>query len=341
MANYTNFFTTLHHIDIKNKIVDSKKVQEGDLENYISELIKNVLTKPDERLFCVQSDTTEVVSLIRQVVNEGAEPEEVTQKIADRLHRIEIKTQERYGSIADLQKGSLIQAYVSIENIYMYLIAKVEHNSFLDEEDFVKRIGLPYEKHILKTCLVKLTEEKDFADIVVYDTRPNVSAYWWNDFLELRKMNSDEHNTDKAFKAIDQHLSSYVKKYSPRDFYNLRNHLIGYFKTQAHFKFETMIDSVFGVYEPEKPELVNMTKLKAAVSELPVKRKFDRSFTIAPDRVKAHMKKTYKVNNVIDISINEQVTDDNLVTALEGLNGDRYLKIKTDNEELFKMFKKE
>lgn len=336
MSVYENFFTKLHHIDVESKKIETREVEEGDLENYIQHLIGLVLLRPEDRLFEIKSNETEVVATIKKSLKEEIQPDEATLIIANRLLDTETKTQERY-KVAEIQKGSLIQSYISINDISMYLIAKVEHNLYLDEMDFKKHIGLPYEKHILKTCLIKLDDQNNFDEIVVTDTNQTVSAYWWNDFLELNRLNSDETNTTLAFKAIEQVLIKKVKTKSPYDYYNLRNNLVGYFKTQTVFVFDNMIENVFGDYEPGVDNL-DINELKTTVRELPNKKNFDRNFDIVKSRVNAYVKKSYQVNKCIDINIHDHIEDSTMIKSYSEQNGEKFISIKTDNEELYRMF---
>ena len=136
--------------------------------------------------------------------------------------------------------------------VEMILIAKVDLNSFLDQTDFKKHAGLPFEKRILKTCLVEFAQQNEIAKITVSDT--NNAKYWWKDFLELEEITSDEKNTKLAFNSIDHTLGVQLKRNFPSDYTYLRNNFIGYFRTQPRFfvlmTFNTMYLELIGPTTP-------------------------------------------------------------------------------------------
>jgi hypothetical protein len=132
--------------------------------------------------------------------------------------------------------------------VEMILIAKVDLNSFLDQADFKKHAGLPFEKRILKTCLLEFSGANEVAKILISDS--NNAEYWWKDFLELEAVKDDANNTKTTFFAIERTLAQRLKEKHPSDYTYLRNNLIGYFRTHENFSFEEFQRSVFAPTGP-------------------------------------------------------------------------------------------
>jgi hypothetical protein len=346
MQGFNRIFDAMYHIDLINESIQQKEISEGDLDEYVLELIKTIVNIPDNRYFTFESDTIEVKTLIDKLISEKNENEgnpnyfSITNKIADRLLRKEIEAQQKYAHITEIQKGSLIQSLVEYNEEVYFLICKVEHETFLNTEDLVKQIGLPYEKRVLKTCLIKFTVEDEVDSVIVSDTNSRISQYWVKDFLELREQNSNEKNTNTAFNSIDVVLTRNVKKQSPSDYTIIRNTLIGYFRTQEEFSFEHMINSVFGEYQPEKPDIIDISKLKEAVGKLPEKVGFDKRFTIVDKEIKARIRKVIKISDKIELNLKDHIDElKDVIKSEEKPNGEKIIIIKTENNEAFEMFK--
>ncbi len=339
--NIERVYDSLHHILHENNQIVEKEVNLGDIDEYVLDLIDKVLSNDESRIFNLSSDTTEVNTLILRILK--SEDKEVfinnTRKIANRLLRIEKTTQERYQQLTNLKKGSLIQSYLKNDNLLYYFIAKVEHEAFLDEDYLKKQMGLPYDKRILKTGIFVYNMDLDISDIYVSDSNSTMAKYWWESFLELVEMNSDTTNTKESFNSIERLLKRKVKKQSPTDYNIIRNNLIGYFKTQEQFSFDTMIQNVFGSYEPEQSDKINIEELKIEVNKLPEKHKFDRVFNLVPKEINARIKRNYEVSSGITLQIKDHIEDirDKIILKSD-LNENPYLKIKVDNPEEFKEF---
>jgi len=198
---------------------------------------------------------------------------------------------------------------------------------------------LPYEKHVFKTCIIIYNEDKYLENIAISDSNSRLSTYWWEDFLELRELNSNEYNTKTAFEALDYVMSRKIKDKSPSDYTLLRNNLIGYFRTQPEFNYNTLVSSVFGEYQSELPAL-NIEELKQSISSLPERKKFDRVFTIVPKEIKAKIKRIYKITDNIELKVNGHIdTLKNTIQSVEDQTGEKFIKIKTNNDQVYQMFK--
>lgn len=341
MPSYESFFVTLHHIDFNSQSDEVNEViniqQEEDLANYVNAVISDILDGKNIRSFEKNSANTEVISCIQKGISIEPVKTDFTKIIAKRLLRTERETQEKYKQITEIQKGSLVQCFLKLNNELMYLLAKIEHDTFIDEGDLKRHFGLPYEKRVLKTCLIQLTDDKQIADIRLYDTNSTIAQYWWEKFLELKKLTSDEENTKRSFYSIDSCLSK-IKKDFPTDYTILRNSVIGYYKNQTSFVFDNLIDTVFSNYQPEDTNL-DMIKLKNNINQLPDDKKFERRFEIIPKEIKARIRKIYSIHDKVDLNVKDYIENmKNVIIACEEPEG-KFIKIRSTNDEVFNMFK--
>lgn len=340
MEGFETNFTCFHDIDLDNNIAEAKEVNEGDLQVYISELIKSIVKREDNRFFTIKRESTEVVASLSKAISGEKSFSEISNIIAERLLGIEKNADEKYKHLNGIKPGSLVQAYLSCNEEKFYLIAKIEHNAFIDQNDLLKHIGLPFEKQALKMCFIKYSEEDEILEIVLDDTNPKISQYWWEDFLELKELNSNEKNTQNAFKVLDHQLKNQIMKKAPKDYTVLRNSLVGYFKSQEYFSYETMINTVFGNYSPQDPDALNIENFKAGLSELPEKKKFDRKFEIVPRAINARIKSIVPITESIDLTIKDSIHNiEETITSQKEDNGDMFIIVKTDSIEAYNKFK--
>lgn len=344
MTQTITLHESLHQIDIKaNKVVTMPVNSGNDLNDYLRGLMLKILKMPNSKHFKPSSDSTEVVSLITDFMNRKDEVsfDDVSLRVSERLLRVETKTQRRYKGITEMKRGSLIQSvFPSTQDITnFYLIAKVEHESFLNEKDLSKQNGMSYEQKILKTCLIELDDDNNIIDIIVTDSNSTISDYWYDGFLDLIELNTNQYNTKSAFYSIEQLLTRKLKKQAPSDFIELRNNLISYFRTHKDYLHEEMLNNVFGDYRPNILPEDSFQQLKEAVNKLPSNKSFDTHFSIDVKEVKARMKMKISLNNQIELKITDDIEElKSVIHSDYGPDGTRNIIIKTDNEEAFNLF---
>jgi hypothetical protein len=216
---------------------------------------------------------------------------------------------------------------------------KIEHSAFIDETDLRKHIGLPFKKKILKICLFKLNNKNEIEDIIVSDSNASISQYWWQDFLELLKVKTDDYNTEISYDAISNLISRKVKDKSPRDHMLLHNNLIGYYNTQSHFNIDKLYETVFGDFVPLEPS-IDIVKLKTEIIDIFQKKNIDTKFIIIKDKISARkIHKIFPVKHNIEISVKDYDPDiERDIIAVKDNDGQKYLKIKTDNDETYRIF---
>lgn len=166
-----------------------------------------------------------------------------------------------------------------------------------------------------------------------------VAKYWSDDFLELDEMVSDESNTSKAFKAIESTLNRNIRSIAPRDHTVIRNAVISYFKNHEHFDYAVMLDSILDGYQVTDLSEEKLETLKEKLAELPERKHFDRQFCPVASVISARIKKVYDVNDGIQIRITDEVRQlDETISAYQDPNGNRYIRIKTNNELTYRRF---
>jgi len=338
MPTITTHFLSLHPIDLKDAKPVKVDTSKGgnDVNTYTEALIDDILEHESKRSFKFARATTEVHLLITAIIGKK-DHVNAPQTIAERLLAQEKQSQQRVIQMGiKLLKGCLLQVHFTKNARSYFLLAKVDYHAILDDTDLKKRIGLPFNKRIIKACLVPLDASNAFVEATVYDNGSGITEYWWKDFLELTEDKSDAFNTKTAFDAVDALLTKALKKISKPDYFLLRNNVIGYFRTQTSFDYTAMTNSVFGSYKPESSD-VDMADIKMKLAKLPTAKKFDTKFNIEPSAIKARTRITLKLAENLDLLIKNGVPDlDKIVTAFDE-RGERGIRIRT--EEGFEHFR--
>ena len=312
---------TIRIIDYENNAVHVRETPEA-FSDYVRQLIAYINDNTSVREYRTRSANTVVISCILDILRHQIDSEYVTHKInhiADRLLAKECEAQSTVVRMnTNVQKGSLIQAllYDDDKDDYSYLLAKVEHTDFVDDMDFSFKSGFSKDmKKLWKSCIFHIDDinASSFSAKVYSNT---VAKYWYDSFLELDQIVSDEVNTNRAFRAIDSTLSRNIKPMAPRDHNLLRNAMIVYFKSTPFIDYDTMIQDVLEEYEPEELEPEKMKQVIEKIRELPMKQNFDKQFNSVPSAVNDRIRKTYNVYPGIQLKITDGLADiDNTIEA--------------------------
>lgn len=334
---------TIRVIDYINNAV-YKRDTPDEFSDYVRQLITYINNNTSIREYCTRSVNTEVISCILDIINNQFDTNFVTEKIdliANRLLIKERETQNTVSHITDVQKGSLIQVllYDNENNKYTYLLAKVAHTDFVDDSDFSFKSGFSKDMiKLWKSCIFEIDDlnASSFHAKVYSDT---VAKYWYDSFLELDQRVSDEVNTERAFRAIDSALNRNIKSISPRDHFLLRNAVIVYFKKNDYIDYETMVQSTLDNYHPVDLEQEKMKKIIERIRELPEKHHFDKQFNSVPSAIDSKIKKVFDVYQGVQLKITDAIADiDDIISAYRDTDGNKYIKIKTDNDLTFRRF---
>ena len=334
---------TIQVIDYEGKNILKREVPESFSE-YVTQLIDFLHENKSVRDFKTRSNRTEVISCILSVIkNQENDLVKVEfDKIANRLLQCEVEAQSRVDQMnVRVQRGSLIQALLYSDELdkYSYLLAKVQHSDFVDDYDFSFKSGFSKDtKKVWKTCVFDI-DELDADEYMSRVYMSHQTNYWWDSFLELDQVKSDEKNTLNAFKAIDTCLGHSFRSAAPRDYTLLRNATITYFKGHNYIDYDEFCDSIFSGYNPSEASPKRMQDFLDKLRELPEKKRFDRQFNSAPSAIKAKIKKKYKIYTGIELNIIDGIENiEEVIKSVRGADGNKYIQIKTDNDTVFRSF---
>ncbi|ARK25966.1 hypothetical protein SporoP37_15665 [Sporosarcina sp. P37] len=343
-----NLLTNLYNIDREQDAPIHREVNKNDdAQSYVDKLINDSQENPNKRFYHFTSDSSPIYSSIISFFTQKNEGSIETlfnfecKKIADRLLRAEKNTADTYPGIRPPKRGSLITTMEQIDSDLRLTIAKIETEEFLDDIDLKLLSGLPYNKKALKTAIINVTLLEDdelHIDITVTDTNSTISKYWTTDFLEVTEVVGDAKNTLNSFTEIEKVISKSLKTKSPADYTELRNNLVGYFKTQSSFQLENMIEYVFGDYQIENED-IKIDDIRGKVKDLATKQKFDTHFDIISKEIKARFRRTYKVTNDIEIRTNGHIEGlKHMIHSAVNAKGEKVLEIKIEDEKIFQQF---
>lgn len=346
--NQTIYFS-VHHIDNTETTPQKVQVITSDFRAFTNKIFMQDLNAANKRGFRFARETSEVGNIIKNLVcnlndeNFSSIFEAKTDLLAEKLLDVQQKRAERFPGIHPPKKGSLVVILQKLDEKLTILLSKIDQAIFLSLDDSLYKSGLPEEKATQKTCSVTYQlngNEYQLVEIIVTDSKPKISSFWSEDFLDLKELTSDESNTLTAFTAIENVLSTYVKRKSKGDYEGLRNNLVGYFQTKPAFNFGEMIEYVVGEYVPESEE-INTETLKERLKKLPEKKDFDTAFNIVVSQVKGRFRRSYKVSDKIELRTSDYIEDlKNVIIAKEDEDyGGKILVIKGINEDLYNTFK--
>jgi hypothetical protein len=340
-----NEFISLHDVNFKER-PKAKEISIGlkkDLENFISSIIERRLKGKGIRAFKKKDDSTTVISNLKEILKAKGSQGDSIQKIADHLlekeqdvDETQSKTIEKGGEkkvIFSVKRGVLVQALQKYDESLYYLLAKIEFDTFIEEEEWVKRQGLPLEKQVLKSCLFKIDETAITEDIRIYDSNPRVARYWWDGFLELKEKRTDEENTRGFEAAFEYKLTKLVKKVSYFDYSNLIDRLRQYYQAHKDFDFDELLEEVFENYQPVNKR-IKMKEVIDSLRSLPEKRQFDERFPIIHSQLRDKIRFIFNPHDKIELHLKDYLENfKNIIKTEIDESGVKWLKIKITDKE--------
>lgn len=306
--------TALHQVDVDGRELKQINIsnQDTDLEVYLSDLLYEISGKSQKRSYEFHRDTTEFnVTLCSYYDNSDLSKNENSTNLANRLLEKEIDADNRYGHLGSagkghVKKGSFLQFIYKDGGGISYLGVKIEHQTFIDEKDFKKKIGLAVANKMYKACKVSFSKTGSPSDVFVYDTNAKPSVYWWKDFLELREARGDALNTKRASSEVIKEINK-IKKYHLADYTILRNSAVAAFKQKGQMKYDEFLENTFLNYDPVDPELNSrLQNMIERLRSLPERKGFDTQFTLVPAEVPFRSLKV-SLSREISLSIAEGV----------------------------------
>lgn len=341
-------------IDIESEKVQKKDIPE-DINNYINLLVLFAENNKRVKEYREKASATQVISNIKNIIILSEDIEKNEEKIlenaleiSNRLLEKEVNAQDKVKHLTDMKRGSIVQVLLQNqddEDKYTYLIAKVDHTDFFDDKVYNLHSGFSAKKQdIWKTCLFDLSRNDD--EITINSAKVYLDykvAYWTGEFLELRELKDDELNTKNLFDSIDKVLMAQIKRKSYEDYVILRNLTLGYMKTERLINYDKMIEDLFEKYTPQNKTSIDdkrfndmITKLK----DLPKEEKFELQFTLKPSAIPARKLSTkIKINNFSNLELIDHVANlKKEIKTFSEEDGNRYVKMKVENDELYNMF---
>lgn len=330
----------LHHIDVNNNSVSpiDIKLNPQNLNNYIEELLQEIITNTNKRMYLFKEGNTEVKASLSKILhNNDSDVQKITGLNAKRLLEKEIKAQELMRSKnmpIEIQKGSLLHLSFDTNGTKQIIICKVEHDEILDEFNFEKIRGLNTKKKVFKAILVIFNKSGDILQNFVLDR--NNSKYWWDDFLELQQQYTDAENTEKSLGEVDKAISVYKKEYGA-DYTILRNSIIGYFRNNDNLNYSDFLSNIIENYTPFNPDFPK-NKLIEKLKQLPSNKGFDTQFSIVKGKIKKRISQKIPLANNLFLGIEDYVHNlQNIIEPWKDGQGNKFLHIRTtEGYEYFK-----
>ena len=328
-----------HNILVEEEKIVENKITNEEAKDFFNSIIDEVLEKETKKSYKPRTSTTEVISIITKVLKDMDSNEELLVNISKRLLKYEISTQKDIDKLGTkIKKGCLLQAYIKKNEKKYFIITKIEATDGLDMTELRMRAILPFSKKIIKNALFEINEDEEFGDIFLSDTNANISKYWYDDFLELEEMTTDEMNTQKTYGIVMREIKNKLEKISPSDYTFCRNACITFFKTKGTFDLNDAINDIFLSYNFED-EAIKKEEIIEKIKNKIKKEGLDTQFVLKKDVIKNRLIKMKKrVNEGISIEIDGYI--ENIKDSIYSIeqNGEKYIMIKSTEEETYKSF---
>lgn len=336
-------------VDYEKPSIENRDVTD-DLNGYILNLY-SIIEDSEKLQFFKEKDITmqvvnNVIKIIEKLHNDDTEGiYSMMDSISNRLRDKEADAQKKVEHMGvEVKKGSLLQAVFkdSLSNEYEYLISKTEHNKYMDEKSYNIEEGFNVdEKNLWKSCLIRCIVDEGKVDIVeirVY--LDNIAKYWTKEFLEIEELRNDQQNTQQFFREVERVLKKDVYKHSKEDYHVLRNSIIEHIRSSEQIDYPKVIKDKFTRYEYTGLDEQQKSKLITDLKNLQEKKVFDTQFEPDPSALSVRIiKETYKLTNDIELIVKD-INSENKIEAYEDSLGKKFVKIETDNEEIYKRYKK-
>jgi hypothetical protein len=307
-----------------------------DLEDYLDKLLSEIGEQSQKRSYKFASPATEFRTCLNAFYADQALHSNLhADLLANRLVKQEAAAIQRYKNLNEVTRGSFLQFMFEEDSKLFYLGVKVEHQSFLDEQDFQRKFGLAEHRRLYKACRVSFADDGDPSDVWVFDTNGTPAAYWWREFLELEVSRDDAENTKIAAEAVMQTIGA-IKTRFPADHTILRNATVAAFKQQAEMNYTAFVENVFGAYEPiDASAAPHIDRLVDRLKELPDKKKFDTQFALVPAAV-PYRKTKVVLSPEITLTIEEGIKNlaDKIWSEITP-DGRELVVIESDKAKLF------
>ncbi len=333
-------FTSFYLLDLENKQVQKKNITE-DFQSFIEEYIEYAQMNEKNKAYTIRNTSTSVVSSIQTIVLNQAQWEDKSKEIAKKLLEAEELAQAKiYRMGSNVKKGSLIQALIEKNtDEYEYVIAKIEHSSWIDGQDLTVNYGFSKDKKSLWKSAIfpiyKMDTQIIFETVQVYSD--TMAKYWTVSFLELDEERNDSKNTYSAFKAIDSELKSAIAPVNPHDYVQLSSELQNVMNTPQDLNYNDCVEQILENYHPNEEE-IEKEVIKDCLLALPERKKFDKQFKVVPESLNNKRSKKFKLSKGIELTIRSDAIEypEKIVSTL--VDGRRVVQILCEDEDTYETF---
>lgn len=333
-------FTSFYLLDLENKQVQKKNITE-DFQSFIEEYIEYAQMNEKNKAYTIRNTSTSVVSSIQTIVLNQEQWEDKSKEIAKKLLEAEELAQAKiYRMGSNVKKGSLIQALIEKNtDEYEYVIAKIEHSSWIDGQDLTVNYGFSKDKKSLWKSAIfpiyKMDTQIIFETVQVYSD--TMAKYWTISFLELDEERNDSKNTYSAFKAIDSELKSAIAPVSPHDYVQLSSELQNVMNTPQDLNYNDCVEQILENYHPNEEE-IEKEVIKDCLLALPERKKFDKQFKVVPESLNNKRSKKFKLSKGIELTIRSDAIEypEKIVSTL--VDGRRVIQILCEDEDTYETF---
>ena len=310
-----------------------------DINNYALDLIRMCAERAGDRDYAFDHTRHTTHDYLTNIICDN-DREGNSLLLAEKLATVESDTNDQIAHLnSEIPPGVLFVAYVDMEldgqNLFKFVLAKADYTEFIQQVTGRVTSGLPTKKKIFKSFMMNVNQDIEpvsLSNLVTFDPMKTKANYWWNQFLELKEVRSDELNTQTAMKLLKNQILDKIKEQNREAYFPLYNCTVGYMRTEGEFDLEEFRDNVFGAQLINDPTF-DMERWKQKITNLTAgETKFDLHFTKKPQVVKDKMYETeLSLGPYIDLKVKRNFAgQENVIKPMED-NGDRGIFIKSES----------
>lgn len=328
-------YLKLIKIDHENNTVSEENLAKlVNIKDYVMAIVKQITDNKGDRRYKFKETEFTMKTLVDKVVMDVDRDAQVLD-MAKRLLEKENAKQKQIGGLTEIQKGVMLVAFCKMTSTeYKVIICKADYSEYIEEVSGEKKRGLDIKRKIFKSFAANVTMKAgsfDYGDIVTYDVNTKRAVYWYDEFLDLYELLSDERNTEKAWYAIKAKILTPIYKNHKKDYLVLRNRTLGYMRSEGEFSIEEYADKILAAYQPIDPKL-KMDELANAARALPEKQGFDNNFNKKPSSITARASKAeIPLTADIDLLIKNEIPKLEETIRPYEKDGVKYIMVQSDD----------
>lgn len=342
--------SSIYHIDFEEEVIKSADIDGEDIKEFIQNVISEMLENPSTKQYKIKRETTEVIRIVKNMILKEINPpftdqgvaatisvESDFESIAMKLMESEIKAQKNIDRMnAKVKKGSLIQILMEEQGEYKFVLIKIEHESYLEKETLVKKVGLPLDKKVLKTCVIEYDDGENIKNIRLYDSSGKIAQYWWDYLLELEQLRDDHDNTVDSFMKLNSIIEKEVGPKNKKIMLELKNKSSAYYEINEQFYMDDYLSQV--IDSIDETDDIDKEKIKAKMKKS-IDKICDGQFTIDNDGIKTIKPDTIIISEQISLVLKSQKYDYTGKIVAEIEDDKKVLKLIGISDEIYEDFR--